>query len=175
MEVCHQHWKLAHPQCDAWRHFSSSPNYQLPLPLSCPPELRACYAWKHCCALQMATITIMFWIYLPIHVMAVRTHVLVMYESTSFTMYLSFETTGKRCSVVRTASDFWSIPWRGKVGDSYSVPPSQLLCRLVCVWPTFLYAPHAHVKEPISICHEWLGCLTAGGTVTQKYCIHVGT
>ena len=25
-----------------------------------------------------------------------------------------------------------SIPWRGRVSTSFSIPPSQLLCRLVC-------------------------------------------
>ena len=28
-----------------------------------------------------------------------------------------------------------SIPWLGRMRYSFSVPPSQLLCRLVCAWP----------------------------------------
>ena len=39
-----------------------------------------------------------------------------------------------------------SIPWRSRVRNSFSVPPSQILCRLVCVWPPLpptLSARHA--------------------------------
>ena len=32
------------------------------------------------------------------------------------------------------------IPWWGRVRDSFSIPLSQLLCRLVCAWPPFVYS-----------------------------------
>ena len=31
-----------------------------------------------------------------------------------------------------TPKTLGSIPWRGRVTNRFSVPPSQLLCRLVC-------------------------------------------
>ena len=31
-----------------------------------------------------------------------------------------------------------SIPWWGRVRGRFSIPPSQLLCRLVCAWPPFM-------------------------------------
>ena len=64
-----------------------------------------------------------------------------------------------------------SILWRVRVRDSFSVPPSQLLYRLVCAWPHFMCTTHTqicvHIKDPISICCTRVG-LTAGGTKTQK-------
>ena len=69
-----------------------------------------------------------------------------------------------------------SIPRWGKVRNSFSVLPGQLLCRHVCAWPPFVCTAHtqscvcAQVKDPISICCKRVG-LTASGMVTQKYCI----
>ena len=54
-------------------------------------------------------------------------------------------------------------PWRGRVRHSVSIPPSQLLCRLVwlCLPPplspfvcTVRTQMCAHVKDPISICRK---------------------
>ena len=49
-------------------------------------------------------------------------------------------------------------PWRGGVKNSFSFPPSQLLCRLVCAWPPFVCMActklFACVKDPISICYN---------------------
>ena len=66
-----------------------------------------------------------------------------------------------------------SIPWWGRVRHIFSVPPTQLLCRLVCAWPPFVCAARTqicvHVKDPISICRKRVG-LTAGGMETRKHC-----
>ena len=67
-----------------------------------------------------------------------------------------------------------SIPWRGAGSETvFSVPPSQLLCRVVCAWPPFVCTTRtqigAHVKDPISICRKILG-FTAGSMEPQKYC-----
>ena len=48
---------------------------------------------------------------------------------------------GGRSSVVRAlefkSKTLGSIPWWGRVQGSFSIPLSQLLCRLVCAWPPF--------------------------------------
>ena len=66
-----------------------------------------------------------------------------------------------------------SIPWRGRVRDNFSVPPSQLLCRLLCAYPPFVCTAHTqmcpHVKDPISMCRKRVG-LTASDMETQKHC-----
>ena len=53
-------------------------------------------------------------------------------------------------------STLHSIPWWGRVRNIFFVPPSQLLCKLLCAWPPFVCAARTlicvHVKEPISIC-----------------------
>ena len=61
-------------------------------------------------------------------------------------------------------------------GGSIYVPPSQPLCRLVfCTGPPFVCMARnqtcAHIKDPVPICRKRVG-LTAGGMVTEKYCIH---
>ena len=76
---------------------------------------------------------------------------------------------GRRNSNPKTQG---SIPWRSRVRDSFSVPPSQLWYRPACVWLLFACTARtqicAHVKDPISICRKRIG-LTAGGIETQKY------
>ena len=66
-----------------------------------------------------------------------------------------------------------SIPWRGRVWNGFSIPPSQLLCRFVCAWPPFLCTACTqicvHVKDPLSICRKRVS-LAAGGMETQKHC-----
>ena len=67
-----------------------------------------------------------------------------------------------------------SIPRQAGWGTVFlSLPPSQLLCRLVCAWPPFVCAARtqicAHVNDPISICRKRVG-LTAGGMETRKHC-----
>ena len=48
-----------------------------------------------------------------------------------------------------------SIPWRGKVRNSFSVPPSELLCTLARAWPPFVCTACIqiceYVKDPTSI------------------------
>ena len=67
------------------------------------------------------------------------------------------------------------IPWRGKVKNSFSVPPSRLLCRLICAGPLFVCTACnqicVYVTDPVSVCRKRVG-LTACGMLTQKYCIH---
>ena len=64
-----------------------------------------------------------------------------------------------------------SIPWRSRVRGSFSIPPSQLLRRIVCASPSFVCTARthicAHVKDPTSICRKRVG-FTAGGMVTQS-------
>ena len=66
-----------------------------------------------------------------------------------------------------------SIPWRSRVRrNSFCVRPSQLLCRRVGAWPPFVCSARtqncAHVKDPISICRNWVG-LTSSGMETRKH------
>ena len=69
------------------------------------------------------------------------------------------------------------IPWWGRVRTGFSIPPSQLLCRLVCAWPLFMCTTCtqicAHIKGSISICCKRAGP-TAGGMETQKHFAHAG-
>ena len=69
-----------------------------------------------------------------------------------------------------------SIPCHLRVRGSFSVPPSQLLCRLVWVWPPFISTSHtqmcAHDKGPI--CCKRVG-LTAGGMATHTKIMHIYT
>ena len=73
-----------------------------------------------------------------------------------------------------------SIPWWGRVKHSnLSVPPSQLLCRLVCVWPPLrVYSTHPNVctcyrSYVYMICRQRVD-LKAGGVETQQHCTHRG-
>ena len=55
-----------------------------------------------------------------------------------------------RCSSMVRVADLYpktlgSIPWQGRVRDSFSVSLSQLLCRLVCVWSPFVCMAHTHL------------------------------
>ena len=60
-------------------------------------------------------------------------------------------------------------------GQVFCLPPSQLLCWLVCAWPPFVCTACTqvcmHVKDHMAICHKRVG-LTASGMVTQKCCMH---
>ena len=60
------------------------------------------------------------------------------------------------------------IPWRGGQGVSILAQTCLCLAPFVCTVNTQMCA---HVKDPISICQKRVS-LTAGGMVTQKYCIH---
>ena len=61
----------------------------------------------------------------------------------------------------------------GGAGWSFSIPLSQLLCRLVCAQLPFVCMTRiqicVHVKDPISICHKRVG-LIASGVEIQKHC-----
>ena len=50
------------------------------------------------------------------------------------------------------------IPWWGRMRDSFPIPPSQLLCRLICAWSFFVRVARTQncvrVKDPISICRK---------------------
>ena len=65
-----------------------------------------------------------------------------------------------------------SIPWWGRVRDNFSIPPSQLMCRLVCAWPPFVCTTHTqicvHINDPMSICLKRVG-LTVDGMETWKH------
>ena len=51
-----------------------------------------------------------------------------------------------------------SIHWWGRVRGRFSVPPSQLLCRLVCAFVcTVRTHICAHIKDPVSICPKRVG------------------
>ena len=78
--------------------------------------------------------------------------------------FLYTSVVGLRNSIPKTLG---SISWWSRVRDGVSIPPSQLLSRLVCAWPSsscVLHAPTicAHVKDHISICRNRVG-LTTGG------------
>ena len=49
-------------------------------------------------------------------------------------------------------------PWRAGFGNSCSVAPSPLLCRLVWAWSLFVCTAYTHIcpqiKDPVSICRE---------------------
>ena len=70
------------------------------------------------------------------------------------------------CSFKSNPKTLHWIPWRGRVKVSFSVPPSQLLCRPVCAWSPFVCTVRtqicAHVKDPISVCRKRVG-IAAGG------------
>ena len=67
---------------------------------------------------------------------------------------------------------FDPLAWQ-RVGQYVFVPSSELLCKLVCVWPSFVCTARtqicSHVKSHVSICCKRVG-IRAGGTETRKHC-----
>ena len=65
-----------------------------------------------------------------------------------------------------------STPWWGRVRDSFSVPPSQLLCRLLCARLLFMCTAHTQICAHVKDIHLWSKTkragLTAGGMDTKK-------